>query len=176
MTPAILWRLNARVPSASGLNPLHLRFFCSCFICFLLLYLLIGCAGSLLLLGCSFVCLFLQCTGFSLQWLLLLQSMASRLMATVIAVCRFGSCGAELGCFLACGIFSDQGSNPCPLHWQADFYTLYHQGSPVYSIWTRFKFWVYHLLTTWLSHFILLCCTFLKAEIIVASLEGGYES
>ena len=134
MTPAGLWRFNARVPSASGLNPLHLRFFCSCFICLLLLYLLIGCAGSLLLLGCSFVCLFLQCTGFSLQWLLLLQSMASRLMATVIAVCRFGSCGAELGCFLACGIFSDQGSSPCPLHWQADFYTLYHQGSPIYCL------------------------------------------
>ena len=22
---------------------------------------------------------------------------------------------------MACGIFPDQGSNPCPLHWQADF-------------------------------------------------------
>ena len=25
-----------------------------------------------------------------------------------------------LSCSAACGIFSDQGSNPCPLHWQAD--------------------------------------------------------
>ena len=25
-----------------------------------------------------------------------------------------------LSCFTACGIFPDQGSNPCPLHWQAD--------------------------------------------------------
>ena len=25
-----------------------------------------------------------------------------------------------LGCSAACGIFPDQGSNPCPLHWQAD--------------------------------------------------------
>ena len=23
-------------------------------------------------------------------------------------------------CLVTCGIFSDQGSNPCPLHWQAD--------------------------------------------------------
>ena len=33
----------------------------------------------------------------------------------------------------ACGIFPDQGSNPCPLHWQADSQPLHHQGSPRYS-------------------------------------------
>ena len=26
----------------------------------------------------------------------------------------------RLSCSAACGIFPDQGSNPCPLHWQAD--------------------------------------------------------
>ena len=31
---------------------------------------------------------------------------------------------------MACGIFLDQGSNPCPLPWQADSYPLYQQGSP----------------------------------------------
>ena len=31
---------------------------------------------------------------------------------------------------MACGIFPDQGSNPCPLHWQADLYSLRHEGSP----------------------------------------------
>ena len=30
----------------------------------------------------------------------------------------------------ACGIFPDQGSNPCPLHCQADSQPLHHQGSP----------------------------------------------
>ena len=25
-----------------------------------------------------------------------------------------------LSCSTACGIFPDQGSNPCPLHWQVD--------------------------------------------------------
>ena len=30
----------------------------------------------------------------------------------------------------ACGIFPDQGSNPCALHQQADSQPLHHQGSP----------------------------------------------
>ena len=29
-----------------------------------------------------------------------------------------------LSCSAACGIFLDQGSNPCPLHWQADLTTV----------------------------------------------------
>ena len=33
-------------------------------------------------------------------------------------------------CSVACGIFPDQGSNPCPLHWQADSQPLRRQGSP----------------------------------------------
>ena len=35
-----------------------------------------------------------------------------------------------LSCSAACGIFPDQGSNPCPLHWQADSQPLHRQGSP----------------------------------------------
>ena len=35
-----------------------------------------------------------------------------------------------LPCSVACGIFPDQGSNPHPLHWQADSQPLCHQGSP----------------------------------------------
>ena len=31
---------------------------------------------------------------------------------------------------MACGIFPDQGSNPCPLHWQVDALSPDHQGSP----------------------------------------------
>ena len=33
-------------------------------------------------------------------------------------------------CSAACGILPDQGSNPCPLHWQADSQPLRHHGSP----------------------------------------------
>ena len=32
-------------------------------------------------------------------------------------------------CFKACGIFPDWRSNPCPLLWQTDSYSLYHQES-----------------------------------------------
>ena len=70
----------------------------------------------------------LRYAGFSLRWLLLLRSTGSRRAG-------FSSCGAwaqqlwsagsvvvahRLSCSTACGIFPGQGSNPCPLHWQAD--------------------------------------------------------
>ena len=38
----------------------------------------------------------------------------------------------------ACGIFPDQGSNPCPLHWQADSQPLRHQGSPLFYFFNIF--------------------------------------
>ena len=33
----------------------------------------------------------------------------------------------RLICPMACGIFLDQGPNPCPLHWPADSYPLLQQ-------------------------------------------------
>ena len=36
----------------------------------------------------------------------------------------------EVSCSTAYGIFPDQGSNLCLLHWQADSQPLGHQGSP----------------------------------------------
>ena len=30
-----------------------------------------------------------------------------------------------LSCSAACGIFPDQGTNPCPLHWQADSFFFF---------------------------------------------------
>ena len=74
----------------------------------------------------------LQYAGFSLRWFLLLQSRGSRHVGSVAVArglsscgtwtveCRLSSCGACLSCSAACGIFPDQVSNPCPLHWQAD--------------------------------------------------------
>ena len=64
------------------------------------------------------------CAGLSLSWPLLLWSTGSRRAGSVIVAHR-PSCSA------ACGIFPDQGSNPCPLHWQADSQPLHHQGSPL---------------------------------------------
>ena len=36
-----------------------------------------------------------------------------------------------LSCSAACGVFSDQGSNPCLLHWQVDSLPLDRQKSPI---------------------------------------------
>ena len=64
-----------------------------------------------------------RCAGLSLLRPLLLRSTGSRRAGSVV-VAHGPSCS------VACGIFPDQGSNPCPLHWQADFQPLHHQGSP----------------------------------------------
>ena len=42
----------------------------------------------------------------------------------------------------ACGIFPDQGLNPCPLHWQADSQLLPHQGSPRLFKLLTFPLWI----------------------------------
>ena len=58
------------------------------------------------------------------------QALGAR--ASVVAARGLSSCGSwaldaglvvvahGLSCSAACGIFPDQGLNPCPLHWQAD--------------------------------------------------------
>ena len=57
----------------------------------------------------------------------LVRSTGSRCAGSVV-VAHGPSCSA------ACGILPDQGSNPCPLHWQADSQPLRHQGSPKFYI------------------------------------------
>ena len=58
---------------------------------------------------------------------------------------------------LACGIFPDQGLNPCPLHWQADSQPLRHQGSPVIS-------YKYHSL--FLNSVMFHCCLPSSAQVL----------
>ena len=64
-----------------------------------------------------------RCAGLSPSRPLLLRSTGSR-RAGSAAVAHGPSRSA------ACGILPDQGSNPCPLHRQADSQPLRHQGSP----------------------------------------------
>ena len=64
-----------------------------------------------------------RCAGLSLSWPLLLRSTGSGSAGSVIV-----AHGPSWS--VACGIFPDQGSNLCPLHWQADSQPLRHQGSP----------------------------------------------
>ena len=67
-----------------------------------------------------------RCAGLSLSRPLLLPSTGSRRTGSVV-VAHGPSRSA------ACGILPDQGSNPCPLHWQAHSQPLHHQGSPSYK-------------------------------------------
>ena len=78
-----------------------------------------------------------RCAGLSLSWPLLMRSTGSR---------HAGSAAVAHGpsCSVACGILPDQGSNPCPLHWQADSQPLRHQGSPLN--WVLNKVHMLHLI------------------------------
>ena len=76
-----------------------------------------------------------RCTGLSPSRPLLLRSTGSRRAGSVI-VAHGPSRSA------ACGILPDQGSNPCPLHRQADSQPLRHQGSPGFSFFFLFSFWL----------------------------------
>ena len=80
----------------------------------------------------------LRCAGLSPSWPLLPQSTGSRRAGSAI-VAHGRSCSA------ACGIFPDQGLNPCPLHRQADSQPLRHQGSPIVLHFNR-SCRVYHCL------------------------------
>ena len=76
-------------------------------------------AVSGLLIAVAFSCLRALAlgAGFSILW-------AARGLSSVTR---------GLSCPVTCGIFLDQGSNPCFLHWQADSLPLDRQGSPVVS-------------------------------------------
>ena len=78
-----------------------------------------------------------QCTGLSLSRPLLLWSTGSR--HTGSAIVAHGPSRSA-----ACGILPDQGSNPRPLHWQADSQPLRHQGSPFHVL----------LILSFVEHFI----------------------
>ena len=80
------------------------------------------------------------CGGFSCYW------------ARALGRSGFHSCSSQawstgsvvvahrLSCSVACGIFWDQGSNPCLLHWEVDLLPLSHQGSPPSCFLTRKNF------------------------------------
>ena len=80
----------------------------------------------------------LLCMGFSLWLFLSLWSMDS--LASVArgqSSCgsralepRFNSVAHGLRISVACGIYPDEGSNLCLLHWQVDSLPLSHQGRP----------------------------------------------
>ena len=66
----------------------------------------------------------LRCRAFS-SWSRGLSSCSSQALEH-----RLTSCGPRHFFSEACGIFQDQGSNPCLLQWQVDSLPLSHQGAP----------------------------------------------
>ena len=76
----------------------------------------------------------------------LLQSTGSRRAGSAI-VAHGPSCSG------ACGIFPDQGSNPCPLHWQVDSQPLRHQGSPEVTSYSKTMWELFLLPFLYLSLF-----------------------
>ena len=107
-------------------HPVNISFFKKIFY-YLFIYLFLAVLGLRLCVRFFSSCgkrgpLFIAVRG-PLTVAALLQSTGSR-RAGSVAVGHGPSCSA------ACGIFPDQGSNPCPLHWQADSQPLRHQGSP----------------------------------------------
>ena len=123
--------------------------------------------------------LFIVVRGLSLSQPLLLRRRGSRCAGSVV-VAHGPSCSA------ACGIFPDHGSNPCPLHWQADSQSLCHQGSPIYILKNSlFYFWLHwvfvamygvSLIVASGGHSSLWCAGFsLQCLIAVASLVAEHE-
>ena len=101
------------------------------FLKILFIYFIFGCVGSSLLRA-GFLQLWRAGTtlccgvwasyrgGFSFR-----GARAPGVQAPVVVVRGLQSAGSVvvphgLSCSVACGIFPDQGSKPCPLHWQAD--------------------------------------------------------
>ena len=83
------------------------------------------------------LCCCAQAFSSSGEWGLLFVAVRGLLIAvaSLVAARALGARASVvvahgLSCSQACGIFLDQESNPCPLHWQADSYPLRHQGSP----------------------------------------------
>ena len=85
---------------------------------FIYLYLFLAVLGLRFCAGASSSCgsgghSSSRCAGLSPSRPLLLWSTGSRRAGSVVVA-------HGLSRSAACGIFPDQGSNPCPLHWQAD--------------------------------------------------------
>ena len=83
--------------------------------------------------SCFWFCFWLR--RLSVAALRLLLAVASCYGAQTLEHVGSVAVAHGLSCPTACGIFLDQVSNLCPLHWQADSYPLDHQGSPFSCFW-----------------------------------------
>ena len=97
----------------------------------------------------SWVCLFISLAASGLSCSTLDLSLWC--IGSSVVACR-------LSCRKASGIFPDQGSNPCPLHWKVDgFLTTRPPGMSLYSILGGVYFTVFHEGTYAVSVSVLWC-------------------
>ena len=100
-----------------------------------------GCAGSFLLCGLfssfSKKRILSSCSAQASHWDGFSHCRAQSLggMGSVVVAARLYSTDSvvivlRLRCSVSCGIFPDQGLNPCLLLWQVNSLLLSHQGSP----------------------------------------------
>ena len=121
----------------------------------------------------------LRCVGFSLRRLLLLRTTGSRhtgfsSWGSRALELRLSSCGSRAQVLRGMWDPPGQGSNPCPLHWQADSQLLRHQGSPeqVFICWHTLKtFTSLANLKKWLPTLSILCIWNIADYLI---LDKGY--
>ena len=103
---------SARIQKTTGW--MFLLLFLKCFIYFWLCWVFVAACGGYFSLWCA---------GFSLRRLLLLRNMGSIERGLSFVVHRLSGS-------TTCGVFLDQGWNPCPLYWHADSCALSQQGHP----------------------------------------------
>ena len=117
--------------------------------------------------ACYFICLSFDCAGSLLVHGLLSSCNAEASRRSGFSYCRAQALGHNgsvtvvpalystdsvvvahgLSCSAMCGVFQDQGSNPCLLHWQVDSWPLSHEGSPVLQLLYPFtRWWISRLL------------------------------
>ena len=112
---------------------IYIYIYISLFVCFWLLWVF-NAAHAFLQLRRVRATLQLECSGFSLWWLLVAEHRFWGMQASVLTVFGLQTTGSvvvahRLRCSAACWIFLDKGSNLCLLQWQVDYLPLSHQGS-----------------------------------------------
>ena len=102
-----------------------------------LILFIFGCAGSLLLCGLSLVAVrgLLVSVPARVPEQRLPGAESSEAVAHERSSCGSWALELRLSSPEICGIFPDQGLNPCFLHWQANSLPLSHQGSPLFFFW-----------------------------------------
>ena len=126
----------AQIFNVSGLNETNAFFFfkddpvfCCCCCCFLIyLFLFLAVLGL-----CFCTRTFSSCGKWGPLFIAVRRPLtftASLVAEHRLQTRRLSSCGSRAQLLHGMWDLPDQGSNPCPLHWQADSQPLHHQGSP----------------------------------------------